>query len=288
MSKNETPQEYTARILDNAGTRDPWEVLASTAGRIRAVIAGRTREDLSAPDPARWTIVQILAHLADAEVVAAWRLRSILAADGVPLQPFDQDAWASSFKYADADPFESLQLFEANRAANLSLLRRVDPSRHAHHGLHPERGQETIGHLIRLYAGHDLNHLAQIDRLAAALPARPFEPAPVKATATLEAAPDVRVGTIEAAGPVPGSRKLAALRVGFGDHHRTILAGIAQERSSLSSLVGRQALFVINLPPKPMAGMTSEGMLFDLGYADGLRPALAVPEFPVPDGTRAG
>ena len=78
------------------------------------------------------------------------------------------------------------------------------------------------------------------------------------------------------------------MTVDFGDHTRTILAGMKQERDDPREIEGRQALFVINLEPKPMAGEVSEGMLFDLGYADGITPVLAVPEAAVPDGTRAG
>ena len=163
---HETPDAYIARILSFVGEHEPLQILASTAGRLRAAIAGRTRDALSrTPDPARWSAVQILAHLADAEVVSAWRIRAILAADGVPLQPFDQNIWAAAFSYAESDPFESLQLFETNRGATLSLLRRVNPALHANHGMHAERGKETIAHLLRLYAGHDLNHLAQIEKL---------------------------------------------------------------------------------------------------------------------------
>jgi len=99
---------------------------------------------------------------------------------------------------------------------------------------------------------------------------------------------DIRVGTIVLVEEVPQSKKLARLRVDFGDHTRTILAGIRQERADIAELVGRQALFVVNLEPRRMAGEVSEGMLFDLGYADGILPALAVPERPVPNGTRAG
>ena len=99
---------------------------------------------------------------------------------------------------------------------------------------------------------------------------------------------DVRVGTITNVEEVPKSRKLVRLRVDFGDHTRVILAGLKQERPDLSVLVGKQALFVVNLEPKPLAGEVSEGMLFDLGYADGVTPVLAVPEAPVPNGTRAG
>jgi tRNA-binding protein len=99
---------------------------------------------------------------------------------------------------------------------------------------------------------------------------------------------DVRVGTIESVGDIPGSGKLVALRVAFGDHHRTIVAGLKQERPDPRALEGRQALFVVNLEPRKMRGVISEGMLFDIGYADGIRPVLAVPEEPVPDGSRAG
>lgn len=115
-------------------------------------------------------------------------------------------------------------------------------------------------------------------------------PAPVKppiAFSALEAV-DVRVGTIVAVEDVPKSDKLLRLIVDFGDHTRRILAGMKQERANPAEIVGRQALFVVNLEPRRMMGEVSEGMLFDLGYADGVAPALAVPERPVPNGTRAG
>jgi tRNA-binding protein len=99
---------------------------------------------------------------------------------------------------------------------------------------------------------------------------------------------DVRVGTIVSVGDVPGADKLVQMRVSFGDHARTIVAGIKAERANPSEIVGKQALFVLNLEPRKMRGVMSEGMLFDIGYADGVKPVLAVPEAPVPDGTRAG
>jgi tRNA-binding protein len=117
-----------------------------------------------------------------------------------------------------------------------------------------------------------------------------FKPAPIKPAvdiAILESI-DVRVGTIQAADEIPDSKKLVRLTVGFGDHTRQILAGMKQERPNLAELVGRQALFVVNLPSRRMAGQLSEGMLFDIGYADGLLPALAIPERSLPDGARAG
>ena len=115
-------------------------------------------------------------------------------------------------------------------------------------------------------------------------------PAPIKPVidkALLEKI-DVRVGTIASIEEVARSDKLVALHVDFGDHTRTVLAGMKTERANPTELVGRQALFVVNLEPRKMAGLVSEAMLFDLGYEDGISPALAVPERPVPNGTRAG
>ncbi len=99
---------------------------------------------------------------------------------------------------------------------------------------------------------------------------------------------DMRVGTIELVEGVRGSNKLVKLTVNFGDHRRTIFVGMKQERQNPQEIEGRQALFVVNLEPKKMAGEISEGMLFDIGHADGLQPVLAVPESRVPDGARAG
>lgn len=115
-------------------------------------------------------------------------------------------------------------------------------------------------------------------------------PAAIKPTVPKSAldALDIRVGTILTIEDVSGSGKLMRLVVTFGDHTRTILAGIKRERADPREIQGRQALFVVNLEPRRMAGELSEGMLFDLGYEDGIAPALAVPERPVPDGTRAG
>ncbi|HWQ13590.1 MAG TPA: hypothetical protein VNL77_12355 [Roseiflexaceae bacterium] len=117
-----------------------------------------------------------------------------------------------------------------------------------------------------------------------------FTPAPIKAPippALLEQL-DIRVGTIAAVDEVPGADKLMRLTVDLGDHTRTIVAGIKQERADPQEIVGRQALVVVNLPPRKLRGIVSEGMLFDIGYADGITPVLAIPERPVPNGARAG
>jgi tRNA-binding protein len=117
-----------------------------------------------------------------------------------------------------------------------------------------------------------------------------FIPATVKLLvpfSSLEAL-DIRVGTIEQVEEVPRSEKLMRLIVNFRNHSRIILADIRKERTNPRKIEGKQALFVVNLEPRRMAGELSEGMLFDLGYADGLTPVLAMPERPVPNGTRAG
>jgi len=117
-----------------------------------------------------------------------------------------------------------------------------------------------------------------------------FKPAPVKPLISFGDADriDVRVGTILSVDDVAGSDKLLKLTVDFGDHHRSILAGMKKEREHPREIEGQQALFVVNLEPKKMMGEISEGMLFDIGYADGVKPALAIPERIVPNGTRAG
>ena len=117
-----------------------------------------------------------------------------------------------------------------------------------------------------------------------------FTPAPIKpivGVAALDAL-DIRVGTIERVEEISRSDKLMKLTVNFGDHSRTILAGIKKERENPREIEGRQALFVVNLEPRKMAGEVSEGMLFDVGYADSVTPVLSVPERLVPNGTRAG
>jgi methionine--tRNA ligase beta chain len=117
-----------------------------------------------------------------------------------------------------------------------------------------------------------------------------MQPVPIKpqiAIADLEKI-DIRIGTILSVEDVPGADRLVMLRVAFGDHERTIVSGMKQERANPREIVGKQALFVVNLAPRKMKGVLSEGMVFDIGYADGVTPVLATPEAPVPDGSRAG
>lgn len=163
---SETPHQYRDRILSNVGDRDPWDVLTSTGPRLRQLVSGRSDQELARkPAPGRWSVREILAHLADCEVVIGWRIRTILATSGATLQPFDQNRWAEVFQYADAPVTESLDLFEISRRSNVRLLRTVDASLLENFGMHEERGRESAAHLVRLNAGHDLNHLRQIESL---------------------------------------------------------------------------------------------------------------------------
>ena len=117
-----------------------------------------------------------------------------------------------------------------------------------------------------------------------------MNPAPIKPTVPMDVLEklDIRLGTILSVEELADSRKLVELLVDFGDHTRTILSGMKGERENLQALAGLQTLFVVNLEPRKMAGRVSQGMVLDIGYADGLCPALALPEHPIPNGARAG
>jgi hypothetical protein len=161
----ETFQEYTARLLSLSAGADPFEVLASTPRTIAGWIGGRNANDLrrqSSPD--RWSIAQIVAHLADSEIVFAYRVRMILSASGTAIQAYDQDAWSRAQHAEASDAHRSLALFTAIRESMLPLLRGLADAELERYGIHAERGKESVRHLLALYAGHDRNHLAQIER----------------------------------------------------------------------------------------------------------------------------
>lgn len=165
----ETPQEYIQRIQGKLNGKDPLRVQASTAKNLAALLRRATAAKLrKRPATEKWSVVEILAHLADVEVVAGWRLRSILSSPGTTIQPFDQDAWASDGQYAKRDPKKSIERFRIQREANLELLKSLKPEQRKQFGIHGERGEESIERLTQLIAGHDLNHLEQIHAILAA------------------------------------------------------------------------------------------------------------------------
>jgi uncharacterized damage-inducible protein DinB len=161
---------YVAAILDLLGPREPIAVLRETPAALERAIAGASAQTLRTPErPGKWSIGQVLRHLADSDLVWGWRSRLILAQDRPPLTGYDQDQWADRLGYADADPGESLVLFQTLRGATLRLIERATPQDLARVGVHSERGEESLEHLLKLYAGHDLLHLNQIARIRAAV-----------------------------------------------------------------------------------------------------------------------
>ena len=161
---DETPKQYTQRILSYSEGGDPIELLESAPQKLASLLAGRSKEQLARrPAPDKWSAVEIAAHLSDTEIAVAWRIRQILGTSGIHVQAFDQNAWASTFDYAHRDPSASIELFRVLRAANVELLKSVPKELWQNYGVHQERGNESIAHMTRMMAGHDLNHLSQIE-----------------------------------------------------------------------------------------------------------------------------
>jgi DinB superfamily len=161
---------YVAAVLDLLGSRDPLTVTRETPAALRRAIDGLSATALRTPErPGKWSIAHVLQHLADSDLVWGWRVRLILAQDRPSLTGYDQDLWAERLQYADADPSEALETFTVLRRSNLHLIERASPADLTRVGIHVERGEESLEHLLRLYAGHDLLHLNQIARIRAAV-----------------------------------------------------------------------------------------------------------------------
>jgi uncharacterized damage-inducible protein DinB len=164
--KSETPQQYTQRILGHIEGKGPLKVQRETPKKLAGLIRGLSWKQLTRePAPGKWSISEILAHLADTEIVVAWRLRHILGNNGAPIQAYNQNVWAETFDYAHRDAKESLEFFQVLRARNLAMLKALPGELWQNYGMHQERGEESIAHIVRLYAGHDLNHLVQMEKI---------------------------------------------------------------------------------------------------------------------------
>jgi hypothetical protein len=162
----ETVQQYVRRIREKLAGQDPLKVQAATSKRLAKLIQGKSAARLRRrPAPDKWSAAEILAHLADVEIVQSWRIRSILGAPGTPIQAFDQDAWVVAGHYDKRDPHGSLEQFRVLREANLALLKSLAPDQWKHHGLHSERGEESIERIAQMVAGHDINHLEQAEKI---------------------------------------------------------------------------------------------------------------------------
>ena len=162
--------EYTTAILDLLGSRDPMDVLERTAEGIRGAIAGMSERQLSQPETSgKWSVRQVVQHLADSDLVWGYRVRMVLAQDRPPLTGYDQDLWAGRLHYERAPVDEALDQFAVLRRSNLRLLRSASPEDLRRVGVHAERGEESVEHMLRMYAGHDLLHLRQLARIRQAV-----------------------------------------------------------------------------------------------------------------------
>jgi hypothetical protein len=163
---HETPHQYAERVLGYVEGKDPLKVLASTPAKLTTLLKGSNKKQLTSRlSPERWSVAQIAAHLADAEVAIAWRFRQILSTNGVAIQGYDQNAWAAAFNYSRRDPKQSLQQFRALREANVALLKSVPRKSWENYGVHSERGKESVARVVSMVAGHDVNHLRQIESI---------------------------------------------------------------------------------------------------------------------------
>jgi hypothetical protein len=160
----ETAEQYIGRILGYVAGRDAIKVQRNTTARLKKSIQGLSSRQLKwRPEPGKWSIAEIIAHLTDAEIVASWRMRSVIGENGITIQPFDQDAWASAFSYQDRDARRSLETFRVLRENNVAMLKEISRETWEHYGVHLERGKESIAHLTRMFAGHDTNHILQVE-----------------------------------------------------------------------------------------------------------------------------
>lgn len=163
---SETARNYIHRMTGFVEGKQPMTVQASTAETLVRLIAGVPTAALRIrPAADKWSPAEIIAHLADAEIVTAFRLRWVLGAPGSPIAAYDQDTWATSGHYQTRDPGQFLEQFRSVRQANLALLESLTLEQWTQYGMHSERGQETIDQIVRMTAGHDLNHLQQIEQL---------------------------------------------------------------------------------------------------------------------------
>lgn len=163
----ESVQHYIERMLGNVAGQDPMAVQAATPGKLEQLIQGNAAAGKLSerPAPGKWSVAEIFSHLAEGEVVTGWRMRQIVGAPGTTIQSYDQDAWAAAGHYAQRDARQSLAQFRAMREMNMAFLKLLTPEQWKHYGMHSERGMETVEHIVRMIAGHDVNHLRQVESI---------------------------------------------------------------------------------------------------------------------------
>jgi uncharacterized damage-inducible protein DinB len=159
---------YVAAILDLLGDKNELDVLRDTPDVFNDHVRQLATDDIAKPEAkGKWSVGEVVQHLADSELVFGYRLRMVLAHDRPQLTGYDQDLWAQRLRYRESNPEEALALFTALRRANLKLLERASTADLQRVSVHAERGEETLAHMIKLYAGHDLLHIRQLQRIIA-------------------------------------------------------------------------------------------------------------------------
>jgi len=162
----ETAEQYRNRMFSYLNGKDPLRLQAAAPGRLKKLLKGvSSAKARKRPAPGKWSIREIVAHVADTELVGGYRIRAILGAPGTEIIGFDQDVWVTALHYDKRDLKESVEQYRLLRKANLALLKSLTPEQWKQYGNHNERGQETVETIAKMFAGHDLNHFQQIERI---------------------------------------------------------------------------------------------------------------------------
>ena len=162
----ETAQEYRQRMFSHVAGSEPLKLMAAAPAKLAKLVKGvKGAKARKRPAPGKWSIAEIVAHLADTELVGGYRIRAILGAPGTTIIGFDQDAWVTALHYDKRDVGKAVDQYRALREANLALYKTLKPEQWKQHGVHNERGEETVETIARMFAGHDLNHFQQIERI---------------------------------------------------------------------------------------------------------------------------
>jgi hypothetical protein len=169
----QNPQAYQQMLLDLVGNDDPADVQRATSASLRKIIAQAGDNLRIRPAPGEWSVIELLGHVLDAEIVSSARYRWVIAENRPPLVPYDQDLWVDALGYSRADPHELLKTFDALRAANLALWERSTPEQRVRDGMHAERGPESFDLMFRLLAGHGRFHIEQMRRTLDAVSGSP-------------------------------------------------------------------------------------------------------------------
>lgn len=165
----ETAEQYRNRMYGHLRRRDPLKLQAAAPGRLWKLVKGvSAAQARKRPASGKWSIQEIVAHIADTELVGGYRIRAILGAPGTQIIGFDQDVWVTALHYEKRDLKKSFEQYRMLREANLALLKSLSPEQWSHYGNHNERGQESVETIAKMFAGHDLNHFQQIERILAA------------------------------------------------------------------------------------------------------------------------